>query len=70
MYVKKNVCLIWEATVKEKYLIYQVRDLVRKGIPHHFRGMAWQVVIIMMLMVINNVHNGDDDDKHGDHALQ
>jgi len=31
----------WDASKKK---LPQVRELVRKGIPHHFRGMAWQVL--------------------------
>merc|ERR1719186_2459688 len=32
----------WDSSGKKK--LPMVKDLVRKGIPHHFRGMAWQVL--------------------------
>jgi len=32
----------WDSGGKKKLPL--VKDLVRKGIPHHFRGMAWQVL--------------------------
>merc|ERR1719397_1646992 len=32
----------WDVGGRRRQL--EVRDLVRKGIPHHFRGMAWQVL--------------------------
>lgn len=32
----------WDSYIKKKN--YLVKDLVRKGIPHHFRGIAWQLL--------------------------
>ncbi|KAI0213674.1 Rab-GAP TBC domain-containing protein [Lamellibrachia satsuma] len=32
----------WESVSKKKS--GQVKDLVRKGVPHHFRGMVWQLL--------------------------
>ena len=49
----------------------QVRDLVRKGIPHHFRGMAWQVSsfsaslwCLQMVMMIHCHHCNGHDEHH------
>ena len=33
----------WEARVSKRQLP-QIKELVRRGIPHHFRGIAWQLL--------------------------
>ena len=32
----------WEARSKRQ--LPQIKELVRRGIPHHFRGIAWQLL--------------------------
>lgn len=32
----------WESQFKKRN--QYIRDLVRKGVPHHFRGIVWQLL--------------------------
>ncbi|CAH1785847.1 unnamed protein product [Owenia fusiformis] len=47
----------WESYSKKKYP--QIKDLVRKGIPHHFRGIVWQLLC--------NAHNSEHKDKYAEY---
>ncbi|XP_023932513.1 EVI5-like protein isoform X1 [Lingula anatina] len=46
----------WETYAKKKTYI---RDLVRKGIPHHFRGLAWQHVC--------NAHDSENKELYAEY---
>merc|ERR1711971_756405 len=47
----------WETWSKKKQP--QLKDLVRRGIPHHFRGMAWQLLC--------SAHDSPDKAKYADY---
>jgi len=47
----------WETWYKKKQP--QLKELVRRGIPHHFRGMAWQLLC--------SAHESKDKAKYADY---
>jgi len=50
----------WETWSKKKQP--QLKELVRRGIPHHFRGMAWQLLC--------SAHDSADKAKYADYMKQ
>ncbi|GAB6024976.1 hypothetical protein CHUAL_010070 [Chamberlinius hualienensis] len=50
----------WDVYSKKKTTY--VKDMVRKGIPHHFRGLVWQL--------LGNAHNSAEKEKYADYIKQ
>jgi len=47
----------WDSNMKKNN--NTVKELVRKGIPHHFRGLAWQM--------LSGAHNCEEKTKYAEH---